>query len=208
MIALGLSIPRLSDMRRLTSLIVLVCALAGTSATAQAGSILGGNCGSLSPVFAPWSDTASYYFAPNGGFESGTTGWTLSGSASVTSGNDPYNLSGRGTHALAIGAGGSASITVCYGLTYPAVRFVATGVGGSAVIHVRVVSRSLLGVLSTLDGGRFTVASGWAPSPKLSTLFSALASPVGSKSMQLQISVESGKALIDDLYIDPFLTKG
>jgi hypothetical protein len=85
---------------------------------------------------------------------------------------------------------------------------VASGVGGNAVIHVRVVSRSLLGVLSTLDGGRFTVGSSWAPSPKLSTLFSALASPVGSKTMQLQISVESGKALVDDLYIDPFLTKG
>jgi hypothetical protein len=195
-------------MRRLTLLIVLVCALAGTSATAQAGTVLGGNCGSLATVFAPWSDYASYYFAPNGGFESGTTGWTLSGGAAVTSGNDPFNLSGRGTHALAIPTGGSASITVCYGLTYPAVRFVAAGAGGSAVIHVRVYAKSLLGVLSTLDGGRFTVASGWAPAPKLSTLFSALASPLGTKSMQLQITVESGKALIDDLYVDPFLTKG
>jgi hypothetical protein len=201
-------IPKVSDMRRLTSLLVLVCALAGTSATAQAGAILGGNCGSLSPAFSTWSDSASYYFAPNGGFESGTTGWTLSGGAGVTNGNDPFNLSGHGTHALSIPAGGSAAITVCYGLTYPAVRFVASGVGGNAVIHVRVVSRSLLGVLSTLDGGRFTVGSSWAPSPKLSTLFSALASPVGAKTMQLQISVESGKALIDDLYVDPFLTKG
>ena len=199
-------------MRRLTLLtLVLACALAGVASTAQAGggiSLLGGNCGSTSAVFSRWSDNAGYYFAPNGGFEKGTTGWTLAGPAAVTNGNDPFALSGPGSHALSLGTGGSASITVCYGLTYPAVRFVAAGVGGNAVIHVRVVARSLLGVLSTLDGGTFTVGTAWTPAPKLSTLFSALASPVGAKTMQLQISVESGKALIDDLYVDPFLTKG
>jgi hypothetical protein len=70
-----------------------------------------------------------------------------------------------------------------------------------------VVSRSLLGVLSILDGGTFTVQSGWDPSPKLSTLLSALGAPLGTKSMQLQISVDSGTALIDDLYVDPLMTK-
>ena len=68
-------------------------------------------------------------------------------------------------------------------------------------------SRSLLGVLSVLDGGTFTVGQGWSPSPKTSTLFSALAAPLGSKSMTLQFTVEHGTAQIDDLFVDPFLSK-
>lgn len=187
-------------------------ALASTAGTARAGGLLpglvGGNCGSTSQVFSPWADRSDYYFAGNGGFESGSTGWTLSGGAAVVNGNDPFQLSGAGSHALQLGRGATASINVCYGLTYPAVRFVATGVGGTAKIHVRVVAHNLLGVLSILDGGTFTVGSRWDASPKLSTLFSALGAPLGAKSMQLQISVESGTAQIDDLYVDPFLTKG
>jgi len=186
-------------------------ALASTAATARADlapGLLGGNCGSVSTVFAPWKDSSSYYFAGNGGFESGATGWSLSGRASVVSGsNDAFRLSGAGSHALSLGTGSVASINVCYGLTYPAVRFVASGVNGSAVVHVRVFAKNILGVLSVLDGGRFTVTNGWAPAPKLSTLFSALIAPLGTKTMQLQISVESGTALVDDLYVDPFLSK-
>jgi hypothetical protein len=86
--------------------------------------------------------------------------------------------------------------------------FFAAGSGGDATIHVRVVSRSLLGILSVLDGGTFTAGSTWRPSPKLSTLFSALGSPLGSKTMTLQFTVERGTAQIDDLFVDPFLMKG
>jgi len=200
-------------MRRFScALLVLgAVALASTAATARADlapSLLGGNCGSTSAVFSPWKDLSGYYYAGNGGFESGSTGWALSGRAAVVSGsNDAFRLSGAGSHALSLGTGSVASINVCYGLTYPAVRFVVSGVNGPAVVHVRVVARNLLGVLSVLDGGRFTAASAWAPTPKLSTLFSALTAPLGTKSMQLQISVESGTALVDDLYVDPFLSK-
>ena len=203
-------------MRRVAALIsiIAVAALAATTAgTAKAGGgllggLLGGSCPASAPVFLPWGDLASYYFAPNGGFESGSTGWSLYGGAAVvTQANEPWYLAGFGSHALQIPAGGSASINVCYGLTYPAVRAFAAGQGGSATVHVRVVSRSLLGVLSVLDGGTFQVNQGWSPTPKISTLFSALAAPLGTKSMQLQFTVESGTVQIDDLFVDPFLLK-
>lgn len=196
-------------MRRITSLTLVVgaIALASLAATTRAHGALLPNCGSTSQVFRSWADPSPYYFAANGGFEKGTTGWTLAGPASVVSGNDPYRLSGAGSHALRLGTGASASINVCYGLTYPAIRFVAAGANGSAVVHVRIMSRSLLGVLSALDGGRFVVSNGWQAAPKLSTLFSALAAPLGSRSMTIQISVESGTADIDDLYVDPLFTK-
>jgi hypothetical protein len=200
-------------MRRLAILLVLVVAtaLASTAGSARAGLIgglLGGGCGVTAPVFAPWGDWATYYYAPNGGLESGSTGWTLGGHAAVVAqNNEPWFLSGFGSHALQIPTGGSASINVCYGVTYPAVRFFVSGQDGPATVHVRVVSRSLLGVLSVLDGGTFRADTGWAPSPKISTLFSALAAPLGSKTMQLQFSVESGTAQIDDVFVDPLLVR-
>jgi hypothetical protein len=200
-------------MRRYAVLLVVVVAtaFASTAGTAKAGLItglLGGGCGATAPVFAPWGDWAGYYFAPNGGFESGSNGWTLTGgSAVVTQNNEPWFLAGFGSRALQVPTGGSASINVCYGLTYPGVRAFATGVGGPAKIHVRVYSRGLLGILSVLDGGSFQAGQGWSPTPKISTLFSALAAPLGTKSMTLQFTVESGTAQIDDLFVDPFLTK-
>jgi hypothetical protein len=188
-----------------------VTAFAATAGTAKADLItglLGGNCGTTSPVFMPWGDFESYYFAPNGGFENGSNGWSLAnGAAVVVQQNEPWYLSGFGSHALQIPAGGSASITVCYGTTYPGARFFVAGIGGNATVHVRVVAHSLLGVLSVLDGGSFTAGQGWTPSPKISTLFSALAAPLGTKTMELQISVTSGTAQIDDLFVDPFLVK-
>jgi hypothetical protein len=196
-------------MRRLVVLLVVVVAtaLASTAGTAKAG-LFGGSCGVTAPVFAPWGDWSGYYFAPNGGLENGSSGWSLSGGATVvTQDNEPWFLAGFGSHALQIPTGGKATINVCYGLTYPAVRFFAAGQGGDATIHVRVVSRSLLGIVSILDGGTFTATEGWDPSPKVSTLLSAVASLVGTNSLQLQFTVESGTAQIDDLFVDPFLTK-
>jgi hypothetical protein len=201
-------------MRRMVALLMVVVGLAATSGTASAGGgllsgLLGGNCGATAPVFLPWGDFATYYYAPNGGFESGSAGWTLAGGAAVVQqANEPWYLAGFGGHALSIPTGGTASISVCYGVAYPAVRFFASGGEENATVHVRVVTGSLLGVLSVLDGGTFNAAAGWRPSPKLSTLFSALASPLGSKTMTLQFSVESGTAQIDDLFVDPYLMKG
>jgi hypothetical protein len=199
-------------MRRLVGLLLVTAAaaFASTAGTAHAGLIgglLGGNCPAAAPVFAPWGDFENYYFASNGGFEGGTSGWTVGGGAQVVTANEPWYLAGFGTHALQIPTGGSATVNVCYGTTYPGIRFFAAGVGGNATIHVRVQAHSLLGILSVLDGGTFTAGTSWQPSPKVSSLFSALAAPLGTKTMTLQFTVESGKAQIDDLFVDPFLSK-
>jgi hypothetical protein len=202
-------------MRRVAALIsvLAVAALAATTAgSAKAGGgllggLLNGNCPPAVPVFLLWGDTSSYYFAPNGGFENGSNGWTLRGGAQVVSANEPWYLAGFGSHAVQIPAGGSASINVCYGVSYPGARFFVSGVNGNATVHVRVVAHSLLGLLSILDGGSFTAGQGWAPSPKVSAWASSVASLVGTKSLELQISVDSGTAQVDDLFVDPFLAK-
>ena len=200
-------------MRRFCVLLVVVVAtaFASTAGTAKAGLIqglIGGGCGFNAPVFAAWGDWSNYYFAPNGGFERGSTGWFLDGGATVVAvDNEPWYLAGFGSHTLEIPQGGSASISVCFGVAYPGFRFFAAGQNGPATIHARVVTRNLLGIVSVLDGGTFTANEGWTASPKVSTLLSALTSPVGAKTMQLQFTVESGTAQIDDLFIDPFLTR-
>jgi hypothetical protein len=203
--------------RYLVRLAVLgaIAAIAIPVAAANAGgglitTLIGGNCGSDAPVFAPWADASQYYFAPNGGFESGASGWSFTGGAAVVSGNESYDVHSSGDDRSAlIPAGGSASTTVCYGLLYPSVRFFAQSVGDQpATIDVRVQTKSLLGLVSTLDGGTFQVSNGWQPSPKLSTLLSAIAAPLGMKAMSLQITVVSGTAQIDDLYVDPFVRMG
>lgn len=168
--------------------------------------LLGGGCGSDYQPFAPWGDNVSYNFAPNGGFESGSTGWALAGGAAVVSGNESYAVhTATDSHSALVPTRGSVSTNVCYGLLYPSIRFFVADAGSTpATVHVRVVAHSLLGILSVLDGGTFQVSGGWQPSPKLSTLLSALAAPLGAKSLSLQISVDTGSALVDDLYVDPF----
>src|SRR3954454_10566009 len=121
-------------MRRVigTAIGAALLALAATAGSAKADllpGLLGGNCGATSEVFAPWNDPAGYYFASNGGFESGTTNWSVGGGASVVADNDAYDLSGNGSHALRMPAGSTAAVNVCYGFTYPAIRFTAAGNG-------------------------------------------------------------------------------
>src|SRR5919109_1118860 len=67
------------------------------------------SCGAKTYPFEPWSDPDAYCAFPNLGFENGSTAWTLKGKASVVTGNEPWKVSGTGTHALQLGPGGSAS---------------------------------------------------------------------------------------------------
>lgn len=184
---------------------IAVVALGAVLAGTARADVLNGTCGDTAPVFSPWGDPADYYFAPNGGFESGATGWTLSRGDQIVGDNESAYLHSQGdSSALAIPDGGSASVSLCYGLSYPALRFFAKG---DARIHVSIQTKNWLGVVSTLDGGSFQAGSDWAPSPRISTLLSALIAPLGQKSMTLRIDVSGGTAEIDDLYVDPLVMR-
>jgi hypothetical protein len=187
--------------------VVAVVALGAVLAGTARADVLNGACGTTAPVFSPWGDGSNYYFPGNGGFESGSAGWSLSGGATVVPGNESSYLHSRSDgHALSIPDGGGASVQLCYGVFYPALRFFAQSDDG-ATVHVSVTTKNWLGVVSTLDGGSFQAGSDWAPSPKLSTLLSALIAPFGSKTMALHIEVSGGTAQIDDLYVDPLVMR-
>jgi hypothetical protein len=184
------------------AVVALAAALAGNARA----DLLNGACGSTAQVFNPWGDSSNYYFPGNGGFENGASGWTLGGGAQLVADNETaFVHSAADAHALSIPDGGSASVQLCYGLYYPALRFFVKGDG--ATVHVSITTKNWLGAVSTLDGGTFQAGAGWAPSPKLSTLMSALIAPLGSKTMALRIDVSGAPAEIDDLYVDPYVVK-
>src|SRR5947209_18995317 len=78
-----------------------------TSAGTLANALLP-SCGIETYPFAPWADPDSYCAFPNPGFESGTDGWTVTGSAAIVSANEPWYVSGFGTSALSLGPGATA----------------------------------------------------------------------------------------------------
>ena len=199
---------------RLRYLVPAVLAAAAFSVpAANAGLIsglLGGNCPTGgSQVFAPWQDYASYLLAPNGGLELGTTGWSMSGGASVVSGNEP--LLPTGTHSLSLPSGSSTlSPVVCLGQNQLFIRMFGKDAGGTdRGLRVQVVWYGLLNkVLGISDFATYGPGSQWSPTSKLSSgggLQVPLLPILGSTSARVELTpLGSGSAWqIDDLYIDP-----
>ena len=192
---------------------MLVAALATTS-TAKAGLIGTGSASYCDPIasqaFSQWGDTSRYTLMPNGGFESGSASWALSGGARVVSGNEPYFLRQRSdSHSLLLPAGSSAySATMCFALGDWHLRFLMKNVGSSkGSLHVSVIVPSLVGgLLTVLDGGTVTTGGSWAPSPRLALLLSNVTSLLGTRAVAFRFTpVGSGSAFqIDDAYLDPW----
>jgi hypothetical protein len=193
--------------------VVIIASLA-TASTAKA-LIIGGDGGSFcdstsKKVFAPWGDSANYARLLNNGFESGTTGWVMSGGAKVVSGNESFKVGGTGdSRSLLLPAGSSAySATVCFKLGDWHMRMFARNVGSSTgKLRVQVIVPSLLGgLLTILDGGTFSSSGSWAPSPRMNLLLSNVTSLLGTRAVAFRFApVGTGAAYqIDDVYLDPW----
>jgi hypothetical protein len=191
---------------RLLALCAVTAVCAVSAATAKADliqSLIGGGCGPTTNAFAQWGDSRSYDFAS--GFESNGAGWTLAGGAKVVAGNEPFYLhSDSDNSSLLLPSGATAtSPALCFGLLDPGLRFLAVAPSGSGTLHVQLVARGLLGVLSVIDGGTIQVGSTWAPTEVFSTLGSQLSVPAGTKTIQVVLT-SSDDVQVDDLYIDPW----
>jgi hypothetical protein len=187
-------------------------ALAAPAANADLiGNLLGGGCPSGgSQVFAPWGDYASYFLAPNGGVENGSTGWSLSG-ASVGGGNEPFLPTG--THSLSLPSGSSAlSPVTCIGPKSLALRMFGSDARGTdSGLRVRVRWYGLLNqLLGITDYAVFKPGGGWSPTSSVNSVggFNLLVPLLGSTSARVELTpLGSGSSWrIDDLYIDPWLT--
>jgi hypothetical protein len=186
----------------------------GGAGSASAGVLVatGTNCPdqAFSQAFAPFGDGHLYTLVPNGGLEQGSTGWDLDGSARVVSGNEPWQVSGNGTHALDLPSGSSAeSPALCVGLEHPTVRFFAKRIkGGLLGLSTLTVSA----VVHLNGGGTLDVPVGvvlangsWKPSPAFLYLGNALAILAGdSTPMSFRFTpLLGGEWQVDDVYVDP-----
>jgi hypothetical protein len=161
-------------------------------------------------VFAPWGDKHHYVLGPDGGFEAGASGWSLSGGARTVAGNESYYLNDAGdSRSLALPDGSSAgSPPVCMSLDTPIFRMFARNTGDpSSRLRVEAVYK-LLGLLRTKDVSTVTAGANWAPTQQMSTVLS-LSTIVGTLiPSYIQIRVrpldDKGEWQVDDLYIDPY----
>jgi hypothetical protein len=183
--------------------LALAWALTSGAKPAQAG--LGIACpGATGQPFKPWSDYAQYALIPDGGFESGAAGWTLSGGAKVVSGNEPFYIRSKADkRSLLLPAGAQAmSPPMCISLLSSKMRFV---VGGPArsTLKVQVIYRGALSsILGVFDGGTVSSTGTWTPSPEVSMLGGVL--PLLTKSVQFRLVGMSGSTQVDDVYLDPW----
>jgi hypothetical protein len=190
-------VPRkLSRMKRLlTSGGVVVAAFAAAPATAAASC----EYGPLSTAFAPFGDSADYYLAPGGDFES--LSWTSWGGARLVTGVNPSPLAG-GTRSLELTEHeGARSPLLCVSRDTPHLRFMAKGDDGQLEVEVRVyrngrVTDSSSGSVSTSDHRR------WAPSRNIDLKVDALGhGEAGAVTVTFR---SDGDWLIDDVFIDPY----
>jgi hypothetical protein len=165
-------------------------------------------CGTAAPYFAQFGDSSAYYAFPDNGFESGSTGWTLSRGASVVSGNEPWYVDGPGSHSLALSAGASAtSPPFCINLLDPAGRMFAHAAGATGNLQVQVIfyglTGNLLGVLNfaTLKPGGY---ASWQPTSRFS---SALALGTSYARIRLTSAASAGTWQVDDVFIDPYINR-
>jgi hypothetical protein len=210
--------PRLS--RRLAALTVAGCATIGLAPSVASASLLGTvatilpNCGPTPTTtpFAVWGDQSAYFPMPNGGFESGTTGWAV-GASTVVAGNEPFAVIAKtDSHSLSVPSNTTVtSPTVCVAMGENTVRFFVKnpGVTGST-LHVQTyVKNPLTGlVLSTgFDIQSTAGANTWAPTPKLS-IPNLLGGVLGTQQVTLVFTTKGPATWgIDDVFVDPFRSR-
>jgi hypothetical protein len=159
--------------------------------------------------FLPWGDDSYYVLAPGGAFETGTSGWTLTGGARVVYGNESYYVHSRSDYRSLYLPPGSSVTTppMCFAFGDWKLRLFAASPGWSnGSLKVSIVVRSLLGVLSVLDGGTIPDdGSAWSPSPELQMRLTNITGLLATDSVSFRFTPSSwSNWLIDDVYIDPW----
>lgn len=171
-------------------------------------------------AFGHLADTADYFLAPGGSFETGTTaGWTLSGGAKIVSSNESLGVT-AGSKALQLGVGATAtSPAFCVDESNPSFRFaskVSSLDGGYAAL---VVYRDAAGTvkstqfLASTDGTFYNKANSWVASP-IAPLATAIPLVQGGSTASVQLKFigttkaygifVGANATIDSVMVDPY----
>ena len=204
-------------MRRIFILAVALCALAPAGPAKADGLLSGVLPGVVSPSdtpavcdgqivkpFSRFGDSNSYVLVPGGAFEPGDPAWKLAGGAKVVRGNESFYVHGgydQQSLSLPNGSTGT-SPAMCFDPGDWHFRFFVSGTGS---VRVKVVVRSLLGLVSTLDGGTVKAGSTWRPSPEVELLLTNVCGLVSTDSLSVRLAPTSGSNVrVDDVYLDPW----
>ena len=120
------------------------------------------------------------------------------------SGNETFYVhSSADRHSLYLPLGSSATTPpMCFASGDWTVRFFSAGTG---TVRVKIVVKSLLGVLSVLDGGSVSSGSTWKPSADVHMLLTNVCGLLATDSISLRFVPANTSGLrIDDVYLDPW----
>lgn len=190
--------------------IAIACAV---TPTAQAGVLVASAPSCTSPPlehpFARWLDPLTYTLVPDGGFEQGASGWSLS-KAKVVSGNETFYVrAASDSRSLSLPPGSSAtSPTMCAGLDKPVMRFLSKSSGGLlslSALNVEVLFETASGQAVSLPVGVALPSGKWQPTLPLPVLASLLPLLPGEQTPIAFRFRPVGTATwtIDDVYLDP-----
>lgn len=198
----------MNSMRKVIAVLAAAFVIVGAfAASAQACSYSGAR-----QVFKPWGDQHEYVLAPNGGFESGASGWSLAGGAGVVAENETFHLnSGSDGQSLSLPTGSSAvSAPLCMSINTPVFRLLARNSGDpSSTLRVEATYNVLgLGLLHTTVSNSVSAGQDWVPTQEMSP-FLGLSTVLGTvvpTYIQVRITPvgPGGAWQVDDLFVDPF----
>jgi hypothetical protein len=194
--------------------LLLACLCGGSAlsvlsvAPAQAALISTGACdnSTLRQPFRAWGDVNYYKLVPGADFESGLSGWTLTGGARTVAGSEPFGVTGsRGASSLSLPAGASAqSPFTCVNAGYPAFRFLGRNNGLLSTVLVQVIYKNPILGLVPLPVGVVALSGSWNPSLRMLTasLVGGLLSG-GTAQIAVRFTALTGNSQVDDLFVDP-----
>jgi hypothetical protein len=190
--------------RKLWLIACLALAAAAATTTAPARAAL--SCsGETTKPFLPWLDPMNYVQVQNGSLES-TSGWSLTGGAALSSGNEPWYVnSSSDRKSLVLPSGSSAtSPALCVTLLHPTVRFFAAN-SGSPTVALKVEA------ITNVNGTKLTTPVGllvggtWQPTLPLAFLTNLTSAVTGSVQFRFTpVGLGTSGWRIDDVYVDPF----
>jgi hypothetical protein len=126
-------------------------------------------------------------------------------------GNEPWLVSGPGAHALDLGPGGGVvSAPLPVSLVDPWVRFFARSAGANGGLRVRVLFQGVTGNLTGILNVGYLSPGGYASWEPTGAQLSALALPLFTSTARVEITsiATSGDWLVDDVYLDPAISRG
>jgi hypothetical protein len=204
-----------ATLKKVFFLVIIVAAVCAPAS--QAGLISGltnivvPTCGATSQPFAQFGDYNSYFPVPNHGLESGTTGWSLGTGAYVGAGNEPWYVGGYGSRSLVLRPGASASSPPsCISLLDPYVRAFAKSNSATGPLRMQVIfyglTGNLLGLLNVDDQAAADFTE-WQPTSNVPSLLGA---PLLTTYFRVKFTslASNGTWQVDDLYVDPWASRG